>query len=496
MVACKCKKTRYRVQDKAYFSDQHDIGKKMSETPEGFLICEAVPIARIGEQLYGDGETPIAAGADGICRIQRDEAEVFRPETMASFEGKDVVDEHPDEGVTPDNWRDLAVGHVQNVRRGTGVDDEYLFADLIIKHPDAIAAVRAGKREVSCGYDADYEETGPGQGRQLNIVGNHVALVLRGRCGPRCAIRDGERLIMPKKQTMRDYLRSVQRKLGIKDADMPESMDDEVPAELMDAAVEPDMSGGEGGGNAGGVTIHNHLHPEGDAMRTEGDRKVWDEEGGELPPWFVEHVAQNNARFDELSDKMDAMMADMGGEDITDANPDAETDEQKAARMNLEGQADEQIEFEEEAPPGTGDKARKAKDSAYFADSFQETLALAEILAPGIKLPTYDAKAKPKGTIDALCGLRRRALDTAYANEELKPLIDTVLGGRTLDTKKLTCGATRNLFRMVGAVAKQANTATLDHASVGAGGGIGTGTRKIKSPADINKLNSERYAQA
>jgi len=204
-----------RTFDKAYFSDQNDITKKMSRTPEGFLLCQDVPIARIGEQIYGPDETAIDEGPDGLVYIARDEAEVFRPETIASFEGKDVVDDHPEEegAVTPDNWRDLSVGHVQNVRRGEGLDSDYLIADLIIKCPDAIKAVQSGKREVSCGYDAKYEQTAPGRGRQYDIIGNHVALVERGRCGPRCAIRDSYRKEqrMPLTTDAADDLEQTQR---------------------------------------------------------------------------------------------------------------------------------------------------------------------------------------------------------------------------------------------------------------------------------------------
>ena len=61
-------------------------------------------------------------------------------------------------------------------------------ADLAARTAAALTA--QGVTEVSLGYDADYEQTAPGVGRQTNIIGNHVALVERGRCGPRCAIGD------------------------------------------------------------------------------------------------------------------------------------------------------------------------------------------------------------------------------------------------------------------------------------------------------------------
>src|SRR5271169_6848990 len=112
------------------------IGLKQSLTPEGFLLCADTPIARTGQMLYGPDETPIEPGPDGFARIEREEREVFRPETVASFAGKPVVDEHPDSDVTPDNWRSLAVGVVLNPRRGLAADADVLLADLVITEKD------------------------------------------------------------------------------------------------------------------------------------------------------------------------------------------------------------------------------------------------------------------------------------------------------------------------------------------------------------------------
>ncbi len=81
------------------------------------------------------------------------------------------------------------------------IEDDILLADLLITDKAAIESVRAGLREVSCGYDADYEQIEPGRGRQRNIIGNHVALVEKGRCGSRCAIGDKDMPTQAKKKT-------------------------------------------------------------------------------------------------------------------------------------------------------------------------------------------------------------------------------------------------------------------------------------------------------
>ena len=144
--------------------------------------------------LYGAEEVgpSIPAANDGTVRISRSADDVFAAETIHSFENAPVTDEHPPEFVNSENWRMHAVGYARNVRRGIGDQDDKLIADLVIKDQRAIDLIRSGQREVSCGYDCDYEALGPGLGRQTNLKGNHIALVERGRCGPVCAIGDKE----------------------------------------------------------------------------------------------------------------------------------------------------------------------------------------------------------------------------------------------------------------------------------------------------------------
>jgi hypothetical protein len=117
------------------------ISENLSETPEGFLVCLGVPIARTGTQVYGPGETPLDY-KDGEVVIDRPEKEVFRPETLASFEGKPVTITHPEEFVNPENWKQLAVGTMQNIRRGEGDFADSILADLLITDRAAIELVK------------------------------------------------------------------------------------------------------------------------------------------------------------------------------------------------------------------------------------------------------------------------------------------------------------------------------------------------------------------
>ena len=172
-------------------------GTRLSENisrrePEGYLLCLNVPVARTGIQEYLPEELglpPAAAGPGSLITVLRPENEVFAPETMASFEGMPVTNDHPADGVDIDNIRRLQSGHAHNIRRGMGSESDLLLADLIITDPVLIGAVLNGKREISCGYTYELHEEN-GQYIQRRIRGNHIAVVDAGRAGHRVSIKD------------------------------------------------------------------------------------------------------------------------------------------------------------------------------------------------------------------------------------------------------------------------------------------------------------------
>lgn len=181
------------------------LSKHREKTPEGYLLCKAVPISRVGTFEYAPSETGIPAGPSGIVEMTRTAEELFSPDTMASFEGKPIVVGH-DTFADPSNWSEIAKGHIQNVRRGEGPQRDLLLADLLIQKQDAIDLVESGElTEVSCGYDATAVDDGGGKGHQAGIVGNHLALVKKARCGELCHIGDG--LVMSIKTKLRRLFR-------------------------------------------------------------------------------------------------------------------------------------------------------------------------------------------------------------------------------------------------------------------------------------------------
>jgi len=458
------------------------IGPKQSMTPEGFLLCEEVPVARTGMMIYGPDETPIEAGPDGIVKIFREAVDVFSPKTIASALGKSVVDDHPEEDVSPANWKELSCGFMLNVRRGDAAMDDLLLADLMVTTPEGIEAVKSGKREVSLGYDADYDEVSPGVGKQSNIIINHVALVEQGRCGPRCAIGDKrpnlkkELTVAKKSNKFLDKMNAaLHRAFKAKDAEELEAINKEVQDEMGNEALttNDEETGGE---------THVHVH-----SGEQGGRTGFSDED------FQAHVDQNEREHQEMRDRIEAleqMIANGQGSAATTGDEDL-TDEEKAAKAAKGETGDEEAEMAkaigDEVPEELAEEAAKAKDSAYLADSFQDTVAMAEILVPGIRIPTYDRAAKPGQTFKKICGLRKQALDIAYVQPATRGVIEDMLGGKTLDTKNMTCDAARILFRSAAAAQRSANNSSKGKAADAV---VAKGPMTI---AQLNKLNRERF---
>ncbi len=162
------------------------ISPHITKTPEGFLICHDVPLARLGPMQYRAVELGLLGNPEQIVTVNRYAEDVFAPAAIASFEGKDVTAGHPPENLTAETWAAYARGHVENVRR----QEDFLVGDLIIKDSQLANEVQSGAvREVSAGYTAEFLPDGDCL-KQTNIRGNHVAVVPRGRAGHDVAIKD------------------------------------------------------------------------------------------------------------------------------------------------------------------------------------------------------------------------------------------------------------------------------------------------------------------
>lgn len=484
------------------------IGPKMRRLPNGNLLCLDVPIARVGWMVYGPGETPIEVGKHtGLAHVHRDEAALFDPKCIGSFMGAAVVDEHPDDDVTPENWKKLSHGFATtNVRRGEDEDSDVLLADLIITDKVLIDAVLAGKREVSCGYDADYEQTGDGEGKQSNIIGNHIALVEKGRCGPRCAI--GDRAHQPEgtDMTTKRKLIAPAARRAVLDA-RRKVLDAET--ELFNAEQTGGMGtegeeSGETGLEAGNGDTHIHIHAGG---QTGGESKAvgaTDEEeipggeatgGGDLEGRIGALETTIGTISDTLTGLTEAVRKLAGAEAAeTEETIDGEEAGTEGGENGDYGDGTQDGEGDPEAKKDD-DKSGKTMDSQALATSYAQVLAQAEVLVPGFRMPTFDAKAKRKTTVDAMCSARRKALGLACATTDGATLVTSVNGGKDPDLDKMGCSDVATLFK----AAAGAKALMNNRASTGDSGSMGkpnmqhqVGSRTI---ADINKANADYWAK-
>jgi hypothetical protein len=384
----------------------NQLGKTQSETPEGYLLCSDVRLARTGAMLYSKAEMAAAVQpgpGTTMIAILRDADVLFDPIAMLSFAGKPVTNDHPGKLVSPSTYRDVDVGTLLNPRRGEGVDSEYFVGDLLIKDARAILDVRAGKREVSLGYDADIEELKPGVGRQTKIVGNHVALVRRGRAGPHCAITDQQEGPMAAARTIFDRLRTA---FVAKD----------------EAAFEEelDKAKGEIGGEGQRVIIEVAQPKPATAVVKDGETPTMD--------------ALTEARFKGIEDSVKAIgdaVAKLVPTKDADPDPDPKKDPDPDAVVDADPDCDKTVAM--------------------------DAVAKAEILAPGIKLPAMDAAVKTS----VITTLQRDALKVAIADSARKAHVAAVMDGTAADFEKMPAAQVAVVFNAAAALTRSANNKTV-----------------------------------
>ena len=364
------------------------LGETRYQLPDGSLLCKNVPIARTGMQEYWPEEIDLEAGPSGTVIVYRTEEEVFSEETIASFEGAAVTLGHPEDDagsivfVNPSNYAQLAHGHIQNVRRGTGEQSDLLIADVLVKRQEAIDAINRGLTEVSCGYDALYEQISPGKGKQYHITGNHLAVgIEKGRAGGRCSIGDSAPITKRKEKPAMSWLDKLRNAIRTKDEAAVQQLIDEAPEMPSD-----------GLSSVPGHTININVPAQATALPAENRTTTGDEQdpenktGDEGAPEWVKAIL---ARLDKLEGKT----ADSDPDDGTqtgdeDAEEDKKVTGDAAYRQRI-------ISDAEIICPGfkpTGDKGLKRQ-------------VLAHAMRTGDSLSAFgvsDFRTAPKSTVDAV----------------------------------------------------------------------------------------------
>jgi len=162
-------------------------------TKEGYMAVHARAARAgiydyMGYEVDPEGKT---FKANDVVKVYRPPEVVFDAANMRSFVMRPITNDHPSEAVTAENWSDLAKGVIV----GAVKDGDYLGFDLAFFDASTIRDIDSGKRELSNGYQAELAfgdgVTPSGEAYnaiQTSQIGNHVALVDRGRAGAACAI--------------------------------------------------------------------------------------------------------------------------------------------------------------------------------------------------------------------------------------------------------------------------------------------------------------------
>mgnify|MGYP002638319091 FL=1 len=389
------------------------ISGHMIRTPEGYLVCKEVPIARIGTQEYRGmefgGENP-----EKIYVVKRPEEEVFSKAALASFEGKPVVDEHPDENVTPDNIGRYIKGTCRDVRRGEGALSDCVVADLIIYDKDLIKKIESGKRDISCGYDCLWDPKDDDTYVQLEIRGNHVAVVEEGRAGHKVSIRDSRKGGKTMSEKSKNSIWGRMLSAFAHDSDTtPEDL--EAAAKMKPASDEDDP--------AKTVPVVEKKEEPKSTIDAELDARL-----KKIEDAIAALSEKPDKKPEEESDALDALEEELKGEkEETHDESDVEVDPKEINAKQEEAEDDE----EDVVEPEDEEEAKAARDAALKAISALKPVvaalpksqrkkaadSLADLIRGNIHDDGYDAimKAKENG--------RKKAKDKAMDDRELGRMI-------------------------------------------------------------------------
>lgn len=484
---------------KMVFYVTQQLSENIAKTPEGFLLCSNVPITRTGEFLYKGEEVPVEPDSTGMVKIQRDEDEVFAEPAIKSFEGKPFTIDHPDVVVTPENWREYAHGTVQNVRRGGDQEKDYLVCDILVMTDKAIELISSGIRQISCGYDADYVQLDKGLGKHKNIVGNHIALVVNGRAGDRCAIRDKQFGIDSRinnsvkgAETM-----SNKKKIGIVARfldklykDVEEMEKEEMPLKIEEVKDKymgwiKDVEEGRLDISALPVQLTDVSDEEkideeafsNEAKEDEeSDEEVENPEAMSEGDSLREEVARLTKAVEEMKDLLDNLLEDdyneEGGSEEEAPSEDLKSEEEIEDTAGEED-IEEQKELELEERRATKDVQTAWSDIVYRA----------ELLSPGISL-----KKPNHNFAKSIKAIKVKALHDALTKDSVSRVISPIV---TSDVTKMTYDSLSAVFTGASELVKAFNNNKIK-VQDGRSHGLDSASNSVRK---INQKNKEFYSK-
>jgi hypothetical protein len=270
---------------------------KVQWTPQGGIKVVGAVIKE-GVFTYGSGF------GDNIVAVREyiPLAELIKG--LPTLDGAPVTNEHPDEMVGVQNYKETSIGHVSSPR----VEGKVIVADITINDQETIDDIVAGrKRELSAGY---YTTTVNRKGIwgsdpydviQTDIIFNHCSVVEMGRCGPDVALR----LNSKNNQIFKENL--------IQENKMNEEKDKE-------------------------LDLQNSMEDQADDME---DKENMDQDDGHC---------ENCVRLQEMIDELEAKLNEYSDKDEEDDDDQKENEESedKSDEEDKENESDEEKEEEDD----------------------------------------------------------------------------------------------------------------------------------------------------
>lgn len=163
-------------------------------------------VARTGVQQYLASELGLTdRPPNSLVNVYRPPEEVFKVESLASYDNADITVEHPSDLVDSTTFKTVSAGHAMSSGRPEG---DYVIVDLLVKDQYAIDCIEKGKAELSAGYvseliakDGIAPDGTPYEFIQIDISINHIALCDNARAGHLARLFDNHRVenkVMPK----------------------------------------------------------------------------------------------------------------------------------------------------------------------------------------------------------------------------------------------------------------------------------------------------------
>lgn len=274
-------------------------------------------------------------------------------------------------------------------------------------------------------------------------------------------------------------------------------LDAEAALQEMEAGEEGMSEDNMEGGASGGGATHIHIHG---GKADKPVNSTDEEETGEEQKGENDRMGKMETMLATVGEGLAALTETVRGMMSGSSTGDGEEeddDKKKTEDGEEEDEDKKKTDDEETEKKDKEDDKSKTTDSAALATSYAQVLAQAEILVPGFRMPTFDAKLKRAATVDAMCSARRKALGLACATADGNALVVAIAGSVNPDIDKMGCKDVATLFKAAaGAKALLNNRAgTKDSgsaANAAASQQVGVARQTL---SDINKANQEYWAR-